>query len=147
MRLSHFSGLAGFAALTAVTALSVQAEVTNPTVQERIDAMKTMGLATRSLSQMARGQAPFDADAVAAAKETLVRISTELPDLFRAEETDPESGALPAIWLDYGDFEARAAGMLEAASALDPSAEAGLGQGVAQIGQACSACHQAYKAD
>ena len=99
------------------------AGVENPAVKARMDAMSDIGAGTKVLGNMARGRVAFDA-AEAEAEAALARIATraaETPALFEAQEDDPKSEALPAIWADFADFSAIAGDLRRAAEGGDAS--------------------------
>jgi cytochrome c556 len=60
-----------------------------------------------------------------------------------------DSEALPAIWENPADFQAKHQGLIDAATALQASAGtdlAGLQGALGGLGASCGACHQAYRA-
>ena len=118
--------------------------VKNPAVTARMEGMKQMGGAAKILGEMVKGAVAFDAASANAAMETLRVESARIEALFEAEEDDPKSEALPAIWQDYPDFAAKAEALKAAASQTVGSlAEL---QGVtSQIGGVCRACHKDYR--
>ena len=118
--------------------------VKNPAVLARMEGMKKMGGAAKILGEMVKGAVAFDAASANAAMETLRVESARIEALFEAEEDDPKSEAVPAIWQNYPDFTAKA-------EALNAAASGSVGtltdlQGViSQIGGACRACHKGYR--
>ena len=77
--------------------------VENPAVQKRMDVMKEIKGAMGVLGGMAKGAIAFDAAAASAAQNTLIEQSDGGPT-FKANETDPKSEALPAIWENWDTF-------------------------------------------
>lgn len=94
---------------------------------DRGDDPKTVGFAARGLANWAKA----------------------IPGMFPAGSTSPTSEALPAIWSDRANFEARAADYAAAATKLADLAKAGDKPGLAaqfgEVGKACKACHDAYR--
>lgn len=105
------------------------------------------------LVAMARGEAPYDAaraQAAAIALDDLTRV--DVPALFPAgsgAESMAETRALPAIWDDLETFAQRHADLQQATAALRLVAGtdlAALRGSVGQVGGACGACHQQFRA-
>jgi cytochrome c556 len=78
--------------------------------------------------------------------EKIAANAAEIPADFPAGS---EGGkALPAIWANYADFEAKAAALKTAADAAAAATAGGLeafGPAFGAVGQACGACHQTYR--
>ncbi len=119
--------------------------VQNPAVKERMALMEEIKDATGVLIGMARGKIGFDAAQAEKARVALHSAAKRTPALFKAEETDPKSEALPAIWTDWEDFAAKAALLTAASAALDTSSLDTVRSGVGAVGQACQACHEGYR--
>jgi cytochrome c556 len=72
-----------------------------------------------------------------------------LPGLFPAGSGGAPSHALPTVWSDRAGFEKAAADYASAAGAMAAAAKAGdkdaFSAAFAQTGQACDACHKAYR--
>ena len=122
--------------------------VQNPAVLARMDNMKGIAEQMKVLVPIARGQAPFAEDRVDAALADLEAHVAETPELFRAEEHDPRSEALPAIWENYPDFEAKSDVLLDVvrtASASGIGSVEDLVPVIRQIGASCSGCHEQYR--
>src|SRR3954469_14962694 len=98
--------LAGFAIAIGVTAALAQSDP----IKERQNLMKGFGAATRTGTQMSRGEIPFDA---AKAKEVFVTFETgakRIPTLFpENSKTGGDTAADPKIWASMADFQANAA--------------------------------------
>ncbi len=131
-------------ALGAVTAVTAQSD---PIAQRR-DLMKKVGSATRTGSQMAKGDQPFD---LAKAKEVLA-VYAEAADKMHAYFPDGsrsggDTTAAPKIWESQADFRARfdawAADIKKATAEtrdLDTfKAEFGT------VTKACGSCHETYR--
>ncbi len=94
---------ASAALLAGVTAAIAQADV----IGQRKSVMKGVGAATRTGTQMARGDAPFD---LAKAKEVFSvyeDAARKMPGLFpETSKTGGETSAAPRIWQDLPTFKA-----------------------------------------
>ena len=116
-------------------------------VMARMEGMKAMGDATKTLGQMAKGEAPFDTEAARAAAARIAEEAARAPDLFESAATDPQSEALPAIWDNWGDFTDKAQSLEAVASRLASDIDSldTLRAGMGDLGQACKACHSEYR--
>ena len=119
--------------------------VQNPAVMARMQGMEQIGAASKVLGNMARGRVAFDAEAAAAAKAALAQHAAEIPALFEAQEDDPKSEALPAIWSDFADFTAKADALRDAAEAMDVTSAKTIAAGMGAVGGSCRSCHKAYR--
>jgi cytochrome c556 len=131
-------------ALLAATAV-VAAEATEPTVKARQVLMDEIAGATKTLGDMAKGAAAFDAAAAEAAKAVLIDHAGQIPAKFEPQASDPKSKAKAEIWTSWDDFVAKAGALKSAAEALDATTVEGVQAGMGGIGGACGACHKAYQ--
>lgn len=111
-------------------------------VEARQAAMKQNGMALRNAASLTGEEA-------VAAATTILQNFTNLPALFREGSITDKSKALPAIWENWDDFQARfdhdaelAAGMLAAAQSGDTATYTAA---IEEIGQSCGTCHQTYR--
>ncbi|MCE8545706.1 cytochrome c [Ruegeria pomeroyi] len=136
-----------FVALFAASAALAHSGVSNPAVKARMHAMMQIADNTKILGAMAKGESPFDADEARAAAAAIAAHAASVPTLFMAEEHDPKSEALPAIWQDFDTFgqrsEALTLAAAEAAAAIET--EADLKPALARIGGTCKSCHQDFR--
>jgi len=117
-------------------------------IAERKALMKANGAATRTGSQMAKGEAPFD---LAKAKEifqTYERAAERMPGLFpESSKSGGETTAAPKIWEDMPAFKAafakfgQEAREGEAATKDAESFKAAFGT----VTKNCGACHETYR--
>lgn len=116
-------------------------------VMARMEGMKAMGDATKTLGQMVKGAAPFDAQAARAAAARIAEEAARTPALFESAATDPQSEALPAIWDNWTDFTGKSDALEGVASGLATDIDSidALRAGLGEIGQACKACHSEYR--
>ena len=116
-------------------------------VLARMDDMKAMGDATKTLGLMAKGEAPFDAKTARSAATRIAEEAARTPALFESAATDPQSEALPAIWDNWADFTEKADALETVASGLATDIDSidTLRAGMGDLGQACKACHSEYR--
>jgi cytochrome c556 len=136
--------LVGAALLIGGTAVIAQSDP----IAERRNLMKSVGAATRTGTQMVRGDVPFDA---AKAKEILRvyavaadKTHTYFPD---TSKTGGETTASPKIWESQADFRKRFddwAKDIQAASAQTDSLDE-FKVAFGNLSKACGSCHQAYR--
>ena len=119
--------------------------VENPSVQKRMDVMKEIKGAMGVLGGMAKGAIAFDSTAAGTAQNTLVEQSGMVAATFEANETDPKSEALPAIWENWDTFVEMAEDLTFAAEGLDASSLDGVRSGLGNIGASCGACHKKFR--
>lgn len=138
--------LGTFALATALAGAGLAHEgVKNEAVKARMMLMDGVKTATGALGGMAKGDVAFDAAKAGAARQALIDHAAAIPAAFKAPEMDPKSTALPAIWENWADFEAKARSMGAAAQELDTSELEWLQAGMGALGGSCAACHKAYR--
>ena len=97
---------------------------------------------------MMRG-APYDAAVVQYNGQKIAELAAMIPDAFVVDtrENDVEgTEALDNIWEDMEDFNAKAATLVERATALsNTSSEDDFKAAFGGMGQACKACHDNYR--
>lgn len=133
----------------ALSALSATAAFSDP-IEDREAIMKAMGKAVGSVAPIAKGEAPFDAAAVAAAfaaiNENAAKI--DVATLFPAGSNTGESTASPKIWEDAAGFQAAVDKLKADAAAAAAANPADLEAFQAQFGAVtknCGACHETYR--
>lgn len=118
-------------------------------VMQRMEMMKSMGKNMKALNAMARGKAPMDAKAIAAAATELRGHSAMLPKMFPEGTNKPPSEAKPEIWQDWDKFRRLWTQLNEKASVLAESGKAGdhktLAKAFRGVGKVCSSCHKAFR--
>ncbi|SMR81889.1 Cytochrome c556 [Aliiroseovarius halocynthiae] len=138
--------IAAIALSTSVAGAIAHADATNPAVIKRMEAMKAIGGSMKTLAGMAKGEMAFDAAKANAAVATISEQGMMVPALFEANETDPETEALPAIWENWDDFVKKSDDMVMAAKGVPEIADQGaIGAALGQIGGTCKACHDDYR--
>lgn len=131
-------------ALTAGAALA-HSGVKNKAVMARMDAMAEIGAQTKIIGEMAKGAASFDGKKVAQALERIEARAAETPELFKAQETDPKSEALPVVWQEFDRFVALSDDLEQTAGAIVVKTPSDLGAALGQLGAACKACHSRFR--
>lgn len=130
-----------------VSALGAQALAQDVEAQ-REALMKGLGGAVRTLTQMSKGQVPFDQAAAAAAFTKLRDNARGIPAVF-ATPTPPgvKTEALPKIWEDMAGFTAIAKKLeTDAGGYIQIASADAIGPALQVIGGSCGACHQTYRA-
>lgn len=120
-------------------------------IATRQDAMKAQGGAMRTMTQMVRGEQPWNQQAAVQAATTVNNTAKVIPSVF-PQGSGPDAGktdALPAIWQNWSDFQAKAkaletesAKLLQLAQAGD---EAGFKAQFPAVGRSCGGCHETYR--
>jgi cytochrome c556 len=148
--------LAAALAAVGLTAVSggALADAADDAIKARRGYFTLLGVEFGPLVAMARGDADYDAakaEAHAANLATLLNYPVGtlfVPGSANADNRG-DTRALPVIWTDLEGFGSKAEGLQAAIAALQPRAGAGrgeLGAAVQQIGAACKACHDDYRA-
>lgn len=132
-----------FAATTALAHQNVQ----NPAVKARMDAMGAIAENTKTLGAMAKGAVEFDAAQARRAAAAIAEHAAKTPELFRVQENDPKSEALPQIWQTFDDFTAKSVALKTLAAQLSTSLSehADLQPALMALGAQCKACHGTYR--
>lgn len=138
--------LAALALTTTATLVTAHSDATNPAVIKRMEVMKAIGASMKTLSGMAKGEMAFDAGKANAAVATIAEKGMTAPALFKANESDHATEALPAIWENWDDFVKKSDTMVMTAKGIDKiSDQEALGAALGQIGGTCKACHDDYR--
>lgn len=112
--------------------------------------MKSLSGHMKALGLIAAGQVGYAAHATLHAS-AIAEIARVLPELFPAGSGPDrvKTDALPAVWTDAAGFAAAAARLQSESGRLDAAARAGapgsLRQPAANVGKACTACHEGYR--
>ncbi|PSJ61369.1 c-type cytochrome [Pseudaminobacter soli (ex Li et al. 2025)] len=136
-------------AISAV-ALTATAALADP-ISERQAIMKSNGKALKSISAIAKGEQPFDADKVMAALKTLnedaqkIDVEKLFPD---GSQTGGDTTASPKIWDDMAGFQ-KAVDKFKAdtASAVtaSPASLDDLKVEFGKVAKNCSSCHEGFR--
>jgi len=129
--------------LTVATTVVAQTDV----IAERKGIMRGNGAATRTGTQMIRGEAAFDP---AKAREVFAGIQngmTRFPNLFPETSRTGETRAAPRIWEDMAGFRAAAAKIVDDATAAASTTTdlASFQANFQKVTANCDSCHQSYR--
>jgi cytochrome c556 len=141
------------ACLLAVPAVPVFAQDVPDAVKARQGQFRIMAINLGILGSMAKGEREYDAEAAQNAADSLVAVSgVHQPPLW-PQGTDTMSidgtRAEPAIWDNLDDVLAKWSDYGDAAAQMQSVAADGqsaLGPALGQMGNACKACHDEYRA-
>ena len=131
-----------------VTALGVSVALADgDPIKQRRALMKANGDATKTVVGMLKG-APFDLEAVKKALSTYEDAATKAPALFPDDSKTGDTNALPAIWENKADFEARFAKFDADAKAASASIvdQASFKVTIPGVLKNCGGCHEQYRA-
>jgi cytochrome c556 len=157
-RLNRF-GIA--AALAAVSALAISQNAGGPpnpeaqaktAIETRQGLFKLLSNQMGPIGGMLRGQ-EFNAELVARNAARIQTFSEMIPDLFTLDTRQfktVKTLALDGIWNSQADFKTRADALNKAATGVVAAAKTGdkaaTLKAAAEIGKACGACHDNYRA-
>jgi cytochrome c556 len=117
-------------------------------IKARQDLMKANGNATKAVVPILKGQAPFDLATVQTALKAYIDAADKAPALFPAGSDTGKTKALPAIWQNKADFDARFAklGADSKAALAAITDEANFKANFAPVLKDCGGCHETYRA-
>jgi cytochrome c556 len=118
-------------------------------IAQRRSLMKNDGIAAKKLFDMAKGKAPFDLAVAQASLKTLAEGATQSAALFPDNsKTGGGTAALPAIWQNKADFDARFAKFAKDVAAAQAAVvdEASFKTVAPTVFENCGGCHELYKA-
>jgi cytochrome c556 len=118
-------------------------------IAERRALMKHDGEAAKKLFDMSKGKAPFDLATVKASLQTLDEGATKTATLFPDNsKTGGGTAALPAIWQNKADFDARFAKFKKDVEAAQAGVvdQATFKKFAPTVFENCGGCHELYKA-
>jgi cytochrome c556 len=135
-------------AVTAILGITtvVFAQSGDPIAQRRA-LMKSNAAAAGNAGKMLKGETPYDKSAAEAALKQLSESAAKGPSLFPAGSDKGDTRALPKIWENKADFDARFAKLGQDAAAAQ-SKTGSLDEfraAFGPIGQNCAGCHQEYR--
>lgn len=121
-------------------------------VKERMDVMKAIGKAMKSLGAMAKGEAKLREKRVRSAAKAIADHSAKIEALFPDTPKSRKghlTEAAPAIWENNEEFLALTEQMAKNAQSLEAAADGldrkGLGKFVGKLANDCKACHQKFR--
>lgn len=109
--------------------------------------MKGVSDQYRAVRDMSDGKRPFDLAAAKKAFATFAEAGAKLPALFPDSSKSGDTAALPAIWENKSDFDAKftrleTAAKTDGAKITDASS---LKDALGDVGKSCGGCHQTYR--
>ncbi|MCC6982550.1 MAG: cytochrome c [Bauldia sp.] len=138
------------AAATALASIAYAQTVSDP-IAVRKGIMQSNGASVGIINAMLQPGAAYDAAAATAALTTIAGNMVRFPMLFpEGSQTGgtPATRALPAIWANLADVQARAAKLsTDAATAANAAADGveSLRAAFAEVSPNCGGCHQLYR--
>lgn len=151
-RLIKIACLAATAALTSGAALAQDATPEEVALEIRHGHMLNYAANLGVLGAMAKGERDYDAAAAGVAAGNLLNLASIDQTHYWPEGTSnadmEESRALPAIWENMADFNAKNETLLQAVTALQGAAGtdlAALQGAMGAVGQSCGGCHEDYR--
>jgi len=139
-------------ALTLTTAPAVAQDAFAGPVKARQGQFQIMAINLGLLGNMAKGEAPYDAEIAQNAADSLVGLSMIYPGHLFVEGSDMDAlegnRAKPTIWTDNADFLAKWEAFGEGALVMQAAAGNGveaLGPALGAIGGTCGDCHKAHR--
>ncbi len=133
-------------AIAVSTGLTLAAD--SSAIKERRALMKANGEATKPIIPMLKGAAPFDLATVQKALNTYLDAANKMPALFPPDSKTGDTNALPAIWDNMADVDARFEKLGKDATAALASIkdEASFKATMPDIFKNCGGCHEKYRA-
>ena len=135
-------------AAIAVPAFAQQAKVEDQ-IKYRRAAYTLMGLNFGSLGAMAQDKKPYNQEEAQRNADFVAMLST-VPKGYFGEGTDKDTKAKPEIWAKRADFDSKMDKMVSEAQKLPAVVRGGdlaaFKKQVGDVGAACKACHDEYRA-
>ncbi len=141
--------LAALIGITAAWPAAAQFQKPEDAIKYRKAVFTVMGTHFGRVGAMANGKAPFDAKVAAESTEIATSMS-RLPYVAFVEGSDKgDTRAKPEIWTETDKFRAAASKMQDEMGKLNAAAKTGnldsIKAAFGPTGQACKACHDAYR--
>jgi len=135
--------LAVFAAVLGITAVAAQSDP----IAARKAMMKANGASAGQGAKFMKGEEPFDLAKAQAILAAYQKASAEFGKLFPDNSKSGDTAALPAVWENKADFNAKLAKF--GADAKDAAAkvkdEASFKAVFPEVQKNCGGCHQTYR--
>jgi cytochrome c556 len=116
-------------------------------IAERKALMKSTAAAAGNAGKMLKGEMPYEKATADAALKQLSETAAKAPALFPAGSDKGDTRALPKIWENKADFDAKFAKMGQDVAAAQ-SKTGSLDEfraAFGPVGQNCAGCHQDYR--
>ena len=128
-----------------VTAVAAQSD---PIAARRAH-MKEVGAQTKTGAGMAKGEIPYDQTKAQGIFAAYVKAASDLPNLFpETSKTGGDTAALPAIWANKADFDAKAAKFASDAKQAQTQVKDldTFKASFTSVTKNCGGCHETYRA-
>ena len=146
-RLSCLS-LAGAALLLSACSGEVEDTLPGQPIKHRQEAFKEILRQFEPFGEIAKQRAP-DLDQAKAQASALMAVRDVPWDYFTDDSNQPPTKALPALWQNRDDFDAKHEDFIKATDALMSAAEEerveDLKRAIGDVEQSCKACHKPYR--
>jgi cytochrome c556 len=117
--------------------------------QYRQAVMRSVAYKVGQVRGMAQGEIPVDAAAFTKHATDVATLAGMVTEGFIPNSAVEGSAALPEVWTNMPDFQAKAMDLKNAADALASAAQQSGFEGakgmVQAVGQSCGACHRPYR--
>jgi cytochrome c556 len=146
--------LAAAAMTASLAGAAALADPLDDAIKARRGYFTLLGANVGPLAAMAKGDVEYDASGAETHATNLLALTNynptpHFPAGSSNEEKAGDTRSLPVIWTDLDGFLEKYQGLVAAVTALQgPATEgrAALGQALGQVGAACKACHDDYRA-
>jgi cytochrome c556 len=141
-----FKAIAAAVMVAGMAATAVFAQ--DGTHEAREAMMKKIAGSAGAMAAIAKGEKPYDADAVKTALTTISETAKAFPDQFKPGTDQNDKLASPKIWENMADFKARADKLGSDADTILaqlPADSAGVGAALKTLGGNCGGCHELYR--
>lgn len=141
--------LVGLGMLAGVAVGATGIAVGQDVIAQRKELMKGVGGASKTASEMVKGEKPYDAKAAETAMSTIAKHWVMFAKLFPDNsKTGGDTTAAAKIWEDPKGFEERGAKMAKDAEAAAAAAGNGLDAfkaSFSEVAKNCKGCHEGYR--
>lgn len=118
-------------------------------VKERMELMKSIGLAMKTIGGMARGRVPLEGKKIVRAAAAIGHHGERITGLFPKGSGHGVSEASPEIWRDWDGFKNSADRMVAVARDLEKAGRANDAAAVKAayraLGRTCGSCHKLFR--
>jgi cytochrome c556 len=116
-------------------------------IAARKSVMKENGNQSKISREMIEGKQPFDLAAAHKALATFAGTADKVKSLFPESSKNGDTAALPAIWENKADFDAKMAKLAADAKAKDATVKDldSFKAAIGEVGKNCGGCHNTYR--
>lgn len=115
-------------------------------VKERMDNMKSIASAMKTLTAIAREATAFDGPLVSETSQQVISHAQDIPALFREKDMSHPTEATEEIWTDWQDFTRLADELaLASKSASEAKSASELSAALVGMNRTCRACHETFR--